>query len=137
MTLHLWESATPAATGAGAGTAHPKSIASVRLIPPARRNGPDTSREAARLIAGIAPRDRERILALIVSRGPAGATDDEGEAELGIKCQTYTPRRGELARLGWIVDSGRRRPTASGRPAVVWIACEHAERGGPPVGGGA
>lgn len=134
-----WNDAAPLAGGAGVSTmnSHPKSIAAVPLRPPARRNAPaGTSSESARRIAGIAPRDRERILDYIASRGPDGATDDEGETALAIRCQTYTPRRGELARLGLILDSGRRRPTASGRPAAVWIVPEHAERPGGPEGRG-
>lgn len=64
---------------------------------------------------------RERIYAHIVNAGIFGATDEEGEVALGIKCQSYTPRRGELARDKRIVDSGRTRQTTSGREAIVWI----------------
>ncbi|HRQ74261.1 MAG TPA: hypothetical protein PLU35_14660, partial [Phycisphaerales bacterium] len=93
------------------------------LTPPARHNAPaGTSGVAADRIAGHAKDLRARVLAFIVERGPHGATDDEGETALGIKCQTYTPRRGELVALGLVVDSGRRRNTASGRPAAAWIA---------------
>lgn len=107
----------------------PKSIDSPMFPPAARSAPPGTSDVAARMIAPHVGTLRARILAFIEAQGPAGATDDEGELALGIKPQTYTPRRGELAALGWIRDTGRRRNTASGRPASVWIAVAHAREG--------
>lgn len=108
------------------------------LNPPARHNAPaGTSEVAAKRIAGHAKNLRARVLAFIIGRGPHGATDDEGEAVLGIKCQTYTPRRGELVALGLVVDSGRRRNTASGRPAAVWVTPNHSTPSPKPQGGAA
>ena len=117
-----------APTGIGAGvngrnTPPDSTLARLPLIAPARHNAPPgTSGAAAGRIASHAKDLRARVLAYIVGQGPHGSTDDEGEAVLGIKPQTYTPRRGELVNLGLVVDSGRRRNTASGRPAAVWIA---------------
>ncbi|MBX3410622.1 MAG: hypothetical protein KF859_12160 [Phycisphaeraceae bacterium] len=88
---------------------------------------------AADRIVGHAGTLRAAVLSYITEQGSHGATDDEGEAALGIKPQTYTPRRGELVALGQVVDSGRRRNTSSGRAAAVWIA----RRFGPLEGGGA
>ena len=100
---------------------------SIRLSAPAHHNAPPrTSDAAARRIEEHAPKDRRRIHDFIRDRGPHGATDDEGESALGIKPQTYTPRRGELVGLGSIVDSGQRRKTGSGRSAAVWVTLEHA-----------
>lgn len=94
-------------------------------VPPYRKNSPPgTSDRAARMIAEHAPTLRQRILELIRARGPAGLTDDEGETVLGIGCQTYTPRRNELVRMGMVRDTGERRPTRSGRPAAVWVGTE-------------
>ncbi len=108
------------------------------LTPPARHNAPSgTSGVAADRIAGHAKDLRARVLAFIVEQGPHGATDDEGEAALGIKPQTYTPRRGELVALRLVVDSGRRRNTASGRPAAVWVTTNHAHPSPKPEGGAA
>jgi hypothetical protein len=108
------------------------------LTPPARHNAPaGTSGVAADRIAGHAKDLRARVLAFIVGQGPHGATDDEGEAFLGIKPQTYTPRRGELVALGLVVDSGRRRNTASGRPAAVWVTPNHVHPSPKPEGGAA
>lgn len=126
--------AAPTAIGAGAnGQATPDKFTRLPLIPPAHHNAPGgTSSVAATRIASAARTLRDRVYAFIASRGAHGATDDEGETALAIKCQTYTPRRNELARMGLVVDTGRRRNTASGRPAAVWIASEHATR---PEGG--
>lgn len=106
------------------------------LTPPARHNAPaGTSSVAADRIAGHTKNLRARVLGFIVAQGPHGATDDEGESVLGIKPQTYTPRRGELVALGLVVDSGRRRNTASGRPAAVWVTPNHAPPTPTPEGG--
>lgn len=110
---------TPASTGHADDAQHTQHTP----VPPYRKNSPaGTSDRAALMIAEHAPTLRQRILELIRARGPAGLTDDEGEAELGIIAQTYTPRRGELRRMGLIRDTGERRPTRSGRPAAVWVA---------------
>jgi hypothetical protein len=102
---------------------------SIWLSAPAHHNAPaGTSKEAARRIEGHSPKARRRVHDFIRDRGPHGATDEEGEFALGIKPQSYTPRRGELVALGLVVDSGQRRKTESGRPAAVWITPEHATR---------
>jgi len=128
------DDAAPLAGGAGVNspnTSSDSTVARLPLIPPARHNAPaGTSGVAADRIAGHANILRARVFAFIVQQGPHGATDDEGEAALGIKPQTYTPRRGELVALGLVVDSGRRRSTASGRPAAVWMTPNHAAKTG-------
>lgn len=88
--------------------------------PPAAR-GSETSREAAQRIQGGANRLRARVLAWFIDRGPAGGTDEEAQLALAMKTQTETPRRNELMKMGLLVDSGRRRPTSSGRQATVWV----------------
>ena len=130
MNTPLFDDAAQLAGGAGVNRPNtsPDSIR-LPLTPPARHNAPaGTSRVAADRIAGHAKDLRARVLAFIVEQGPHGATDDEGETALRIKCQTYTPRRGELVALGLVVDSGRRRNTASGRPAAVWVTPNHAPK---------
>lgn len=100
---------------------------SIRLSAPAHHNAPPgTSDAAARRIEDFAPTLRRRVHDLIRDRGAFGATDDEGESALGIKPQSYTPRRGELVDLGLVMDSGKRRKTESGRAAAVWVTPEHA-----------
>jgi hypothetical protein len=48
------------------------------------------------------------------------ATDEEIQLGLEMSGSTERPRRVELVAAGRIVDSGRTRPTQSGRQAVVW-----------------
>lgn len=138
----------PGSNGASADDQTTENLTRRPLTPPARHNAPaGTSSVAADRIADHAKDLRARVLAFIVSQGPHGATDDEGESALGIKPQTYTPRRGELVALRLVIDSGRRRNTASGRPAAVWVTHNHAnpatlapdtpdDSARPPRGGG-
>jgi len=50
-----------------------------------------------------------------------GLTDHEMQAHLNMIGSTQRPRRVELCDKGLVVDSGRQRPTPSGRMAVVWV----------------
>lgn len=51
-----------------------------------------------------------------------GLTDHQMQQMLGMNPSTQRPRRIELCESGLVMDSGRTRPTPSGRKAVVWIA---------------
>jgi len=83
-----------------------------------RNTDPDTSRAAA-ADKPVRLTDRERALALHRAH-PDGLTDFE-LADLMDRQQTSAgKRRGELAALGYIRDSGRRRPAPSGSKAIVW-----------------
>lgn len=97
------------------------------LIPKAHHNAPKgTSEVAAARMKPHSARQRNEVLAVIVGAGEHGATDREIEHATGIRSNSITPRRGELRELGLIVDSGRRRPTDTGRPATVWVAIQYA-----------
>ena len=65
---------------------------------------------------------RAIIYQCIFEEGERGAVCDELEAALDMRHQTASARIRELAQRGLIVDSLRRRPTRSGRAAVVWTA---------------
>lgn len=98
-----------------------------QLVSPAHHSAPGgTSEVTARSMVEQAAPQRDRVFEPIRSRGPIAQTDAEGEAAVGMKPQSYTPRRGELVRLGLVIDSGQRRATASNRPAAVWLVREHA-----------
>lgn len=56
-----------------------------------------------------------------------GRTADELIVELHRGHATVSARVNELANAGWIVDSGMRRPTRSGRDAVVWVVSAEAK----------
>ncbi len=128
-----FKDAAPLAGRAGVNdsNSHPdRTSACAHMKPPSHHHAPaGTSSVAAARIGPQVRTQRERVRAFIASRGPEGATDDEGEAALAMRPQSYTPRRRELVKLGLVVDSGRRRATASGRPAAVWVAARHAQSG--------
>ncbi len=96
-------------------------IADLPLFAPrARRTDPETSHVAAASMAGGATRHRERILAHL--RTVEDATKDEIGAAVGLTDVQAARRLSELKAAGEIEDSGARRPTASGRPAIAWRA---------------
>ena len=95
---------------------------------PLFRRGHETQEAAARKVAPWARGYRERIYDFIAVRGEEGATIDEIHRELRIHLGTCCGRISELkggTRCGkwWphrIEDSGRKRDTSSGSPAIVW-----------------
>ncbi len=96
----------------------------------ARHNAPETSIWAAMRATKFTGPHRVKILAAIRAAGPEGLSDDEGETLLGIKPQSYTPRRGELAKAGLIAFlPGQYRLTSGNSPARVWVAVEHQAEG--------
>jgi hypothetical protein len=51
-----------------------------------------------------------------------GLTDEEQQNLLKMNPSTQRPRRRELQKAGRIRDSRRKRKTASGARAIVWVA---------------
>jgi hypothetical protein len=49
-----------------------------------------------------------------------GATDEELQQALSLQGNTLRPRRRELQLMGKVLATGVKRPTASGRQAIVW-----------------
>ena len=88
-------------------------------LPPYQRHS-DESREAAELIEPDAESLRGKVLAYIRKSG--GATDDEMQVALMMNPSTQRPRRVELWKADLVRPSGQKRPTRSGRWAMVWIA---------------
>lgn len=82
--------------------------------------GSSTSQEAARSVRSGSATLRAKVLAYLRDRRD-GATDDEVQRALGMNPSTQRPRRIELCEAGLVVDSGKRRPTLSGRSATVWF----------------
>lgn len=77
-----------------------------------------TSKAAAESIQPTAAGLRARILGIIAG-SREGMTCDEVEETTGLKHQTASARIRELALLG-VIQSNGKRPTRSGRNAVVW-----------------
>ena len=80
-----------------------------------RNDHPDTSHDAARAIGIVMSRKQKSVYVAILDAGAAGMTDEQIQAATGMNPSTQRPRRVELVERGLIVDSGRKRPTASGR----------------------
>jgi len=123
----------------GAGVHCPKSppdsmFARLPLMPPVRNDAPETSRVAARRIAGHARTLRAAVLAMLRERGEHGATDQEIQDALQLPSNTQVPRRWELVKAGAAVASGQKRKTRSNCPATVWVLSEFAPK---PEGGAA
>lgn len=84
--------------------------------------GSDTSKAAARSIEPDSKTLRGLILAFIRGRYPGGATCDEIERSMGLRHQTASARVTELRDAGYILDTGLRARTSSGRSAVAWVS---------------
>jgi hypothetical protein len=85
------------------------------------RGAPETERRAAIEVQPRTGTARRRVLDLIASRGETGATDEEVSIALRMRLYTAAPRRTELVRGGWVMDSGKRRRTTTGSRAAVWM----------------
>jgi hypothetical protein len=96
-------------------------------LPPAQQHSP-TSVAAGEAIAPCSGRLRRAVLDAISAAGARGLTDEEVQIVLAMPSSTERPRRIECVRAGLIVDSGRTRPTRSGRKATVWIATKSSGR---------
>ena len=88
-------------------------------VPPYQRHSPTSRASALRVAPGVSTL-RLQVLTFIRESGTMGATDDEMQVTLSMDPSTQRPRRVELVRAGWVIDSGRKRATRSGRAAVVW-----------------
>lgn len=77
----------------------------------------DTSEAAAEAMRDRAETLRAKALDVI---GNQPATADEVADQIGASILAVRPRVTELAKMGWIEDSGVRRKNASGRSAIVW-----------------
>lgn len=88
---------------------------------PGHRNV-DTSIAAADALAPKLGRLQRLAQEAIRTAGLTGLTADELAARLGMDRWSVQPRTSELKRKGLIRDSGLRRPNATGKQAIVWIA---------------
>jgi predicted ArsR family transcriptional regulator len=89
---------------------------------PSHHNAPETSGQAAVANMPRSGSQRAKVLLTIarIASNVDGLTDDEIAKYAGLVGNSVRPRRGELVRDGLLVDSGRRRSSWMGHPAVVW-----------------
>ena len=78
------------------------------------------SHDAARRAFGRSGNARERIYN-VVQAYPNGLTVHELRGLVTMHFHTVAARVSDLNLEGWLVDSGRRRPTDTGAMATVWI----------------
>ena len=88
---------------------------------PGHRNV-ETSIAAADALAPKLGRLQRMAAGAIRDAGAQGHTADELAARLGMDRWSIQPRTSELRRMGRIRDSGRRRPNATGKQAIVWVS---------------
>jgi hypothetical protein len=97
-------------------------------MPPARypdrpgHRNVDTSIAAAAALAPKLGRLQRLAVDAIRDAGAHGLTTDELAARLDMDRWSIQPRTSELRSKGLIRDSGQRRPNATGKAAIVWIA---------------
>lgn len=89
-------------------------------LPPFQRHS-ETSRLAA-IAAYSFKTDLQKQVYEILEASTNGLTDEEMQMALYMDPNTQRPRRVELVRAGYVIDSGRKRRTRSGRLATVWAA---------------
>ena len=82
----------------------------------------ETSIAAADALAPKLGRLQQMAKSAICDAGTQGLTADELSARLDMDRWSIQPRTSELKRKGLIRDSGQRRPNATGKLAIVWIA---------------
>lgn len=81
--------------------------------------GVSTSIAAAEAVKHKVPSIRAGILECLKAY-PEGLTADECAEKIGRHWQNVRPRCSELQVDGLLYDSGRLRPNASGKDAIVW-----------------
>ena len=86
-------------------------------------NSTDTSAEAGASMnthVGRLARQCFDEIGAVYRNGGVGLTVDQLEQVMHGKHQTISARVNELRNKGWLADAGIKRPTRSGRPAIVW-----------------
>lgn len=87
----------------------------------ARRSDPETSKESAARAESLAG-EHCRMIAQALSEMPHGGTCDEVADVIRVLNRHQVGRRmSDLVKDRIVVDSGNRRPTPSGRKAIVWL----------------
>jgi hypothetical protein len=85
------------------------------------KNAQETSKLAAGRALPSSGTKRRITFELIKESGMFGLCDHELEEKTGWLHQSASAARNTLMKDGWIIDSGLRRNTPQGNPAIVWI----------------
>lgn len=98
--------------------------ASVGLV---RNDHPETAQEAAKAIKLRSGTQRASVLLELLQADLKtwhGMSDEDLQRTLRMGASSERPRRVELVRMGFVVDSGKRAPTTSGMDAILWTITE-------------
>lgn len=94
-----------------------------------RKNAHDTEEWAADAVLETSGRQRLSVLAYIWDCGSRGTNDYEGRTGMGMEGRSsFSTRRAELVKQGWVVDSGRKRPTNTPCFGIVWVLSRRGHR---------
>lgn len=96
-----------------------------RNVTPVGQAHPETSKDAATGAFLKSGTKRRAVYDLIDAAGYDGLTDKEIEAVTGGSHESISACRCSLSKDGHVADSGERRPTPSGNPAIVWVTARH------------
>lgn len=113
------------------GDAAPLSDLSANRAGATHTKARDTERAAAFNQLPKSGTQRQRVLHFFVEnyrKGGDGLTDKELSDVSAIYLYSAAPRRVELERGGWVIDSGRRRASEHGVPSIVWCLTEKARQ---------
>ena len=97
---------------------------SINRPAPVHRQAHDTERAAAAMVYPRTGTLRHLALHALALNNANGLTHGELAVITGKRHYSIAPRVTELVELGWVIDSGRRRPTDTGSPAIVWVLSE-------------
>src|SRR3990167_10637220 len=89
----------------------------------------DTSLAASRSMRKKLGQLHVMVMEAVRFHGPL--TDEELCDVLNLQGNTLRPRRRELQLMAYVIDSGKRKPTRSGRKAVVWKLSDSHETESP------
>lgn len=87
----------------------------------------DTSADAGHSVLGVIKGQAQQCfdeIAIVADSGGRGLTVDQVEQLLNMPHQTASARVHDLRNKGWVIDSGIKRKTRSGRNAIVWTPTE-------------
>lgn len=96
------------------------AIANYPDSPGYRRNAPETSREAAAVIAPIAGNHRDKVLAALAEAHPESLCSEQIGEKVGLTPYAVRPRISELFADGQIERTEDRTKNEGGRSVMLW-----------------
>lgn len=114
------------ATGQGSLFAAPPAVETFPVVIPVSVECRRSARESLR--PSVVSDQQIRVLEALAAHDHCGLTDEQIQQVAKLSPSSERPRRGELVEMGLVEESGRRRPTPSGRAATVWRVTDAGRR---------